>query len=90
MPIEGRFAVSLLFPDNDVSLVVAEVAALHGSDVAAATELDRVLRPMVEALRALGGTASQASLTTTVRCARAAGARPTGAPTVPAENDHER
>jgi hypothetical protein len=89
-PIEGRFGVTLLFPDNDVSLVVAEVAALQGSDAAAATELDRVLRPMVEALRALGKTASQASLTTTVRCARTAGARPSGAPTVPAENDHER
>jgi len=83
-PIDGRFAVTLLFADNDVSLVVAEV---RSPDSAAATELDRVLRPMVEALRALGGTASQASLTTTVRCVRTAGARPSSGP---AENDHER
>ena len=86
-PIDARFSITLLFPDNDVSLVVAEV---RSPDAAAATELDRVLRPMVEALRAFGGTASQASLTATVRCARTAGARPSGAQSVPAENDHER
>ncbi|MEA2750376.1 MAG: hypothetical protein QOI41_4519 [Myxococcales bacterium] len=83
-PAEARFAVSLRFPDNDVSLVVAEVRSL---DTAAAVELDRVLRPMVEALRALGGTASQAAVSTTVRCVRNGGARPSS---VPAENDHER
>jgi hypothetical protein len=67
-----------------VSLVVAET---RGPDAAAATELDRALRPMIEALRALGGTASQASVSTTVRCLRSAGARPSS---LPAENDHEK
>jgi hypothetical protein len=86
MPTEARFLVTLVFADNDVSLVVAEV---HSTDAAAATELDRVLRPMIEGLRALGGTASQASITTSVRCVRRqidTGPRPSS---VPAENDHE-
>ena len=83
-PTDARFVVTLLFADNDVSLVVAET---RGPDAAAATELDRALRPMIEALRALGGTASQASVSTTVRCLRSAGARPSS---LPAENDHEK
>lgn len=83
-PADARFVVSLLFADNDVSLVVAQV---RGPDAAATTELDRVLRPMIEALRAFGGTASQASVTTSVRCVRSAAVRPSS---VPAENDHER
>jgi hypothetical protein len=83
-PTEARFVVTLVFADNDVSLVVAMV---RSDDAAAATELDRALAPAIEALRALGGTASQASLTTAVRCVRSAGARPAS---LPAENDHER
>lgn len=85
-PTEARFAITLVFADNDVSLVVADVRA---ADPNAATELDRALHPIVEALRALGGTASQATVTTTVRCVRRApggGARPSS---LPAENDHE-
>jgi len=84
MPSDARFVVTLLFRDNDVSQVVAEV---RGPDAGAATELDRALGPMIEALRALGGTASQAALSTTVRCVRSAGPRPSS---LPAENDHER
>ena len=83
-PTDARFVVTLLFPDNDVSLVVAET---RGPDAAAATELERALRPMIEALRALGGTARQATVSTTVRCLRSASARPSS---LPAENDHER
>jgi hypothetical protein len=81
---DARFTLSLRFPDNDVSLVVAEV---RSSDAAAAIELEHVLRPMIEALRALGGTARQAAMSTTVRCMRSGGARPSS---VPAENDHEK
>jgi hypothetical protein len=81
---DARFTLSLRFPDNDVSLVVAEV---RSSDAAAAIELEHVLRPMIEALRALGGTAKQAAMSTTVRCMRSGGARPSS---VPAENDHEK
>lgn len=84
MPMVGRFAVTLVFADNDVSLVVAEA---RGLDAAAATELDRALRPLIEALRALGGTASLGSVSTTVRCKRSSGARPSSLPT---ENDHGR
>jgi hypothetical protein len=90
---DARFTVSLRFPDNDVSLVVAEV---RSADAAAAVELEHVLRPMIEALRALGGTARQAAITTTLRCGGAAAAgrgRPSGGArpsSVPAENDHEK
>ena len=84
LPADARFVVSLAFADNDVSLVTARV---QGPDAAATTELDRVLRPMIDALRALGGTASQASVTTSVRCIRSAAARPSS---MPAENDHEK
>jgi hypothetical protein len=83
-PTDARFTVSLRFPDNDVSTVVAEVSS---PDAAAAVELERVVRPLVEALRGLGGTARQATITTTVRCTRSGGARPSS---VPAENDHEK
>jgi hypothetical protein len=83
-PTEARFVITLAFADNDVSLVSA---AVRTSDAAAATQLDRALRPSIEALRALGGTANQAAVTTAVRCVRSAGARPSS---LPAENDHER
>jgi hypothetical protein len=84
---DARFTVSLRFPDNDVSLVVAEV---RSPTAAAAVELEHVLRPMIEALRALGGTARQAAVTTTVRCAGAAGSGGARPSSVPAENDHEK
>lgn len=72
---DPRFAVSLSFPDNDVTLVVAEVRALGGTgavDPADTAELERAVAPMVEALRSLGGTAKQATIATTVHCARTA------------------
>lgn len=53
--------VDLRFPDNDVSQVVATV---HGS----AVELDAVVSPLVEALRTLGGVASQAEASVAVTC----------------------
>jgi hypothetical protein len=73
--------VSLVFPDNDVSLVTFRAAA----------ELERALAPLIEALRSFGGTASQASVTVRVDCAAAAGAlghpgeRPAA---LTPENDH--
>lgn len=79
---DPRLAVSLSFPDNDVSLVVAgaRTLAVEGAfDAAGTAELERALRPMVEALRSLGGTASQATVATTVHCPRAPLERPTAA-----------
>jgi hypothetical protein len=77
---DPRLAVSLSFPDNDVSLVVARARALapEGAfDAANTAELEQVLRPMVDALRSLGGTASQAIVATTVHCPRTPLERPT-------------
>ncbi len=88
--LDARFTVALRFPDNDVSMVVAEV---RSPDAAAAVELEHALAPMIEALRALGGTARQAAITTTVRCGGAGEARPRGGArpsSGPAENDHEK
>jgi hypothetical protein len=72
---DPRLAVSLAFPDNDVTLVVADVRALGGTgavEAAETAELARAVAPMVEALRSLGGTASQATVATTVHCPRTA------------------
>jgi hypothetical protein len=81
-----KLVVSLEFPDNDVSLVVAH--ARTNGDAAATAELERVVRPMIEALRGFGGTASQASVGTSVNCRRAADAqapeRPSAMPAAPA------
>jgi len=77
--------VSLSFPDNDVSLVVAQVEG--NGDAAGTAELERVVRPMTEALRSFGGTARQAAVGTSVNCRRGADAqapeRPTAMPTPP-------
>jgi hypothetical protein len=85
-----RLAVSLVFPDNDVSLVAFRGGdaggAARGPSPAVTAELDRFLQPRIEALRALGGTASLASITTVVRCAQPRAAEPTR---VGAENDPE-
>ncbi len=63
---EVRVEVALAFPDNDVTQVTA---AIHGWGAGPA-ELERVLAPLIEALRSLGGTTSQASITAAVRCQR--------------------
>jgi len=71
---ELRAELSLAFPDNDVSQVVlrtrilAAQPGISGSE--AATELERVVGPMVEALRGIGGSASEATLSTRIRCKR--------------------
>ena len=64
--VEVRVELGLEFPDNDVSQVIARV---QGSG-AAVRELEHVLAPFVEALRMLGGTANQASITAAVHCHR--------------------
>ena len=64
--------VSLSFPDNDVSQVVADVRSLTASgatDPAVTSEVATAVAPLVEALRSLGGTSSQAAAGSTVRCA---------------------
>jgi len=49
-------------------------------DAAATAELERVVAPMIEALRSYGGTASQASLGTSVNCRRTAPERASSLP----------
>lgn len=71
---EVRAEISLSFPDNDVSQVVvrahptAAQPGISGSE--ATTELERALGPLVEALRGMGGAASEASISTRIRCRR--------------------
>lgn len=64
--VEVRVEVSLAFPDNDVTQVVATVRG-SGAETA---ELEAVVAPMVEALRNLGGTADQAAFGAAVHCRR--------------------
>jgi len=74
--------VSLVFPDNDVSLVRLSSTA---------AELERAFPPMIEALRSLGGTASQAALSLRVSCAPVPAPALTERPAaVIPENDHEK
>jgi hypothetical protein len=80
-PTDVRIAVSLAIPDNDVSLVSAHVGVPLSAALTA--EVERFVAPRMEALRSLGGVASQAAVALTVRCSRA---RPVAA-TV--ENDPE-
>lgn len=81
-----RLVVTLEFPDNDISLVSARTQG--GTDAAANAELERVVYPMIEALRSFGGSASQASVGTSVNCRRPTDARaperPSAMPAVPA------
>ncbi len=65
--VEVRVEVSLVFPDNDVTQLVARI----GGSGARAAELEAVVGPMIEALRSLGRGADQASIGTSVRCRRA-------------------
>jgi hypothetical protein len=64
-PTELRLVFALVFPDNDVTRVHVQVTGAKplGTDF-----LERTAAPLVEALRSLGGTATAASVTTTVRC----------------------
>jgi hypothetical protein len=72
-----RLAVRLTFPDQDVTAVTARLGApvpAHGpvgEDRASAA-----LAPLVEALRALGGEATAASVELTVTCPLEAGVAP--------------
>lgn len=85
-PADERVSVALVFPDNDVTQVSAEV---HGTSV----DAEPVVAPLIEALRALGGVASQASVATTVRCTAGrtskTGASATVRPAAVPENPHE-
>jgi hypothetical protein len=74
--------VALVFPDNDVSQVRFSTTA----------ELEAVLSPMIDALRSLGGTASQAAVSMRVDCGgprqeRLLVERPAA---LTPENDHEK
>ena len=83
---EVRAEIVLVFPDNDVSQVAARshvTAALAGvSPVEADRELERLVAPRIEALRALGalgGTASEGTVSVRVRCKRSS-TRPVSRP----------
>jgi hypothetical protein len=83
----ARVTVALAFPDNDVTLVAASITS-EGATAELASAAEHATAPMIEALRSLGGTASQASASTTVRCAAgpSAASRPVAGP----ENDDEK
>jgi hypothetical protein len=73
--------VDLLVPDNDVSQVRARVTGLDqatGEPLSADTvaRVERVVSRLLEVLRAIGGTARAAAISTRVRCAVPIGARP--------------
>lgn len=91
-PLHPWLTVTLSFPDNDVSLVVADARVgppvVAGADTT--VELHRAITPMIEALRSLGGTASQASIATAVRCAAASGKSAAVRPSPVPENDDEK
>lgn len=70
--------VSLVFPDNDVSLVRFSATA----------ELEAALGPMIEALRAFGGIATQASVIARVRCGHEKASERRRPAALAPENDH--
>jgi len=78
-----RVEIALFFPDNDVSQAVARArvtAALAGVTPAEADrELERVMAPRAEALRSLGGTASDGTVSIRVHCERSS-SRPRARP----------
>lgn len=76
-PAPEQPALSLVFPDNDVSLV----------RVSATAELEAAVAPMLEALRSLGGTASQAAVSVRAVCKKKSEDRPA---VLTPENDHEK
>lgn len=80
---EVRAEIRLVFPDNDVAAVVVRpqiLAPQAGISAAeASSELERVLAPLTEALRGIGGSASEATIATRIRCRRTS-SRPVLAP----------
>jgi hypothetical protein len=77
--------IELIFPNNDVTQVAARVDARDEATAKplppeAADLTSRALAPLVQGLRAFGGTSSSASLSTRVRCVIAGGAPPMSVP----------
>lgn len=71
-----QITVSAAFQDNDVSQLVWSLrlrGTITASDPAVTVELSRAVAPLMEALRALGGTASQAAVETSVALGTGAG-----------------
>jgi hypothetical protein len=64
----GRFQVQLTFPDNDVTQVAATVTAETGTTGTASDAAQRSVDQLLGLLRALGGTASAASVTLGLGC----------------------
>ena len=79
--------VDLLVPDNDVSQVRARVTGLDqatGERLAPETvaRVERVVSRLLEVLRAIGGTARAAAISTRVRCSIPIGPRPMATSTI--------
>jgi hypothetical protein len=76
-----RIAIQLDFPNNDITQLhgriwVAEDGGASRLPPSATTFAETTLRPFVEALRAIGGTASAASVSSVVRCVVRGGGQP--------------
>lgn len=77
--VEARatLEIGLIFPNNDVTQVRSTaIATGAGTGKEGADAASRAIAPLVEILRAWGGTASVASLTVRVHCKIAGGAPP--------------
>ena len=86
MRARAQIAIELIFPNNDVTLVSARIDA-RGSgtghvfaDGAGNEVASRAVMTLVSTLRAFGGTASAASVTTHVSCTLEGGAPPMAVP----------
>jgi hypothetical protein len=77
----ARIDIELDFPDNDITQLHARFSVAEDGRGAripstATTFAEIALRPFVEMLRALGGTASAASVSSVVRCVVRGGGQP--------------
>jgi hypothetical protein len=80
-PLDATVAVELRVPDDDVHAAYATVDGVSNEtgerlSETARARLDASTRPLVAALRALGGEATATAATVHVRCSVRAGARP--------------
>jgi hypothetical protein len=75
--------IELAFPDNDVTQAHARVQghdAVTGQPIVGLDAVENVVKPLLSSLRALGGTARSAGVSSHVRCVLPLGPRPVAAP----------
>jgi hypothetical protein len=75
--------IDLAFPDNDLTQTQVRVQgrdAASGQPIVGLEAAENAMRPLISSLRALGGTARAAGLSTHVRCVLPLGPRPIAAP----------